>query len=281
MGRIDLFESVFKAATRDVFEHQPPNLAKVLLITDLIEGESHTLWSRLQPWLSHLAFSEWEIVSGMGAADIGNLLDVVERHQPDLVCTYRNLHSNAWKWPYTLGDHAEVLTQVCSVPVLLLPRPDHPFYQQQTPLTTVMAMTDHLSGDHRLVNHAAKFTAPEGTLVLTHVEDDTTFGRYLETVAKIPTIDTDAAQHAIRTRLLRDPSTFIESCKDVLVAEAAHINVEPEVTMGHLISTTKKLVEDHDVDLLVMNTKDDDQLAMRGLAYPLAVELRQLPILLL
>ena len=35
------------------------------------------------------------------------------------------------------------------------------------------------------------------------------------------------------------------------------------------------------VDLLVMNTKDEDQLAMHGLAYPLAVELRQIPLLML
>ena len=36
-----------------------------------------------------------------------------------------------------------------------------------------------------------------------------------------------------------------------------------------------------EVDLLVLNTKDDDQLAMHGLAYPLAIELREIPLLLL
>lgn len=30
-----------------------------------------------------------------------------------------------------------------------------------------------------------------------------------------------------------------------------------------------------------MNTKDEDQLAMHGLAYPLAVELREIPLLML
>jgi hypothetical protein len=30
-----------------------------------------------------------------------------------------------------------------------------------------------------------------------------------------------------------------------------------------------------------MNTKDEDQLAMHGLAYPLAVELRDIPLLML
>jgi hypothetical protein len=35
------------------------------------------------------------------------------------------------------------------------------------------------------------------------------------------------------------------------------------------------------VELLVINTKDDDQLAMHGLSHPLAIELSDLPLLLL
>ncbi len=30
-----------------------------------------------------------------------------------------------------------------------------------------------------------------------------------------------------------------------------------------------------------MHTKDEDQMAMHGMAYPLAIELRQIPLLLL
>ena len=37
----------------------------------------------------------------------------------------------------------------------------------------------------------------------------------------------------------------------------------------------------HEADLLVMHTKDEDQLAMHGLAYPLAIEVRTVPLLLL
>ena len=39
--------------------------------------------------------------------------------------------------------------------------------------------------------------------------------------------------------------------------------------------------KEHGVDLVVLNTKDEDQLAMHGLAYPLAIELRQIPLLML
>ena len=43
----------------------------------------------------------------------------------------------------------------------------------------------------------------------------------------------------------------------------------------------KRLIDEHRVDLLVMNTKDEDQLAMHGLSYPLTVELRDTPLLLI
>ena len=43
----------------------------------------------------------------------------------------------------------------------------------------------------------------------------------------------------------------------------------------------KELVEENEIDLLVMYTKDEEQLAMHGIAYPLAVELRSTPLLML
>ncbi len=51
--------------------------------------------------------------------------------------------------------------------------------------------------------------------------------------------------------------------------------------MGDRVEEYRRLVEDHRVDLLVLNTLDGDQLAMHGQAYPLAVELRGIPLLML
>jgi hypothetical protein len=51
--------------------------------------------------------------------------------------------------------------------------------------------------------------------------------------------------------------------------------------MGHHVSDCREIIDQHAIDLVVMNTKDEDQLAMHGLAYPLAIELRDLPLLLL
>ena len=49
------------------------------------------------------------------------LLALVEQERPDLICTYRHLHSGAWRWPYGLGEHlgeAEALSPeaACSRP---------------------------------------------------------------------------------------------------------------------------------------------------------------------
>jgi hypothetical protein len=56
---------------------------------------------------------------------------------------------------------------------------------------------------------------------------------------------------------------------------------EAVVTIGHRVNEYRSLIEKHGVDLLVMNTKDEDHSAMHGLAYALAVELRHTPLLML
>ena len=51
--------------------------------------------------------------------------------------------------------------------------------------------------------------------------------------------------------------------------------------MGRRLVEYSRLIDEHEIDLLLMRTKDEDQLAMHGLAYPLAVELRKIPLLML
>ena len=53
----------------------------------------------------------WRDVKGSEFQTAGELLALVESAAPDLICTYRNLHSGAWKWPYSLGTHVDLLTQ--------------------------------------------------------------------------------------------------------------------------------------------------------------------------
>ncbi len=132
-----------------------------------------------------------------------------------------------------------------------------------------------------MVNYSAHVTQPGGRLLLGHVEDDAIFERYMEAIAKISSIDTDLARQQIQDRLLKDPEDYIESCKAGLARSAPEITVEAMVASGHHIRVYRHLIDEHEVDLLVMNTKDEDQLAMHGLAYPLAIELRTIPLLML
>ncbi|MBW2278983.1 MAG: hypothetical protein JRF63_15935 [Deltaproteobacteria bacterium] len=201
----------------------------------------------------------------------GELLALVESAAPDIICTYRNLHSGAWRWPYSLGTHVDLLTQHTDVPIMLLPHPEAERSAEHAieNTDTVMAIADHLTGDHRLVNYAVWFT------------DEATFGRYMEVISKIPTIDTDEAREAVREQLLKEPQDYIDNCVEVLRAAGTHVKVEHLVVFGHHLLDYRRLIEQHEVDLLVLNTKDEDQLAMHGIAYALAVELRQIPLLML
>jgi nucleotide-binding universal stress UspA family protein len=283
--KVDQFESTFRAAVKEVYTYRPPELRKVLVVTDLDREAAATFGDGCRKFLDVLSEARWETVSGESFHNVAELLDLVVKDAPDLICTYRHLHSNAWKWPHSLGEHVDVLTQVTSCPVMVVPHPARggALEHAQKDTDVVMAVTDHLTGDDRLVSFAARFTTPGGKLYLTHVEDESVFARYMEAIAKIPQLDTETARETIRAQLLKEPSDYIESCAEVLARAGKELSltVEPVVTMGHRLSEYERLIQAHEVDLLVMNTKDEDQFAMHGLAYPLAVDLRSIPLLML
>ena len=286
MTNVDQFESMFRSASREVYRHKRIDIESVLVVTDRDEDGARSFGDQVRAFLSVIEADKkvrWRDVNGSDFQSAGELLTLTEAAAPDLICTYRNLHSNAWKWPYSLGTHVDLLTQHTDVPVLLLTHPeaersaDHALANTDT----VMAIADHLTGDDRLVDFAVRMTEPNGTLWLTHVEDEVTLARYLDIISKIPTIDTDEAHKAIRERLLKEPQDYIDGCVEVLSAAGADVKVEHLVVFGHHLREYRGLIEQHEVDLLVLNTKDENQLAMHGMAYALAVELRQIPLLML
>ena len=285
MTNVDQFESVFKSATKTSFAYQDIEIQNVLLVTDLEEGPAQQLSNQVRNFLTVLgedASVNWRTVQGDEFQTVKELLDLVEKEGPDLICAYRHLHSQAWRWPYSLGEELDVLTQITSSSVLILPHPQaQPLDEILKGTGSVMAITNHLTGDHRLVNFAVRFTEENGTLFLTHIEDESVFRSYIEVISKIPTITTDAAEEEILKQLLKEPHDYIRSCSDTLQAEGLAVQVQEIVTLGHHIADLTRLVEEHQVDLLVLHAKDEDQLAMHGLAYSLAVELRKIPLLML
>jgi len=286
MSTVDQFESVFKAAAKTIYVHEKHPLGKALLVTDMVDAEATLYLQTVRKFLEGIlpeSEADWVLVSQNDFETVKDLLDKVEEHRPDLVITYRNLKSDAWRWPYSLGEHLDVLTQVTTTPVLVLPHPDREdsagFLSR--PPETVMAVSGHLCGEGKLVGYSAAFTPPGGKLKLSHVEDDATLERYLAAIEKIPEIDSEVARETILSRLLKDAKDFSESAKTVLKEAGLGIEVECHAKVGRRLEDYRKLIEQDHVDLLVMHAKEDDQMAMHGMAHPLAVELRSVPLLLL
>ena len=283
---IDQFESVFRSAAKESFSLEDLNVRRILYICDA-SGDSDSEYAaaakRFTTTAELLRAAEWEHVNCHGLSEVDELLRRVLNDPPDLICAYRNLGMPATQYPFSLGVYVDVLTQVTHVPVLLLPRPELYTDRQEmlASIDAVMAITDHLTGDHHLVSFAARLAEPNGKLFISHVEDKATLTRYLAAIARIPSIDTDDAAITLPEKLLDEPRDFIKSCRQVLEQAGVRVQVEEIVAFGERLEDYRRLIDGHGVDLLVMNTKDHDQSAMHGLAYPLTVEMRSTPMMLL
>jgi hypothetical protein len=284
MTKVDQFESAFRAADKPVFEFFQLVVERALVVTDLRGADATAFRDQVHDFLAVLGNGvQWDFDDGDSCKTIEALLERVNLRNPNLICTYRNLHSEAWRWPYSLGEHLDVLTQIVGCPVLVFPHPKTDRTNGHTLQGTdiVMAITTHLAGDNSLVNNAAGFTSDGGTLWLAHVEDEKSFGRFIDVISKIDVIDTDTSRERILAQMLKEPGDYIRSCKEVIVTHRPSVRVEKIVTVGGRLAEFRRLIDKYTVDLLVMYTKDVDQSAMHGLAYPLAVELREIPLLLL
>ena len=285
MTKIDQFESAFLAADKAALHYEKLAVEHVLVVSDLDGDAAGELSNRARIFLSVVdgERTRWARLDGGAFSSVKQLLDAVEELAPDLIVTYRHLHSSAWQWSHSLGEYLDVLTQATRVPVVVLPHPDAARALPHTVKNTdrVMAITDHLSGDDRLVNYALGFTEAGGSCWLTHVEPRSVFEHYMDVISKIPEIDTESARELIEKQLLKEPRDYIESCRQQIASQRLPCEIGEIVTMGRRLGEYRRLIEEHRVDLLVINTMDDDQLAMHGLAYPLAVELREIPLLML
>lgn len=307
MTKIDQFESVFRSADKPLFRYDPFVVNSVLVMTDL-EGETAESFSALagkylgvsgevpeEPYTVPTGKAEgWrpggqegapsiQLVSAGDFSSIEQCLGLIEEAKPDLVCTYRGLHSDCWRWGHSLGSYVEVLTQGIITPVLVFPHPGsrEALSAASGECTRVMAMTDHLAGDSRLVNAALFFTPAGGVLHLANFEDKQVFDRYIDAIGKIPSIDSEQAQVDLLARLLGEARDYIKSCRAAVEAQGEEVEITETVDLGTHVEAYRQLVRSNGIELLVMNTKEEGQLAMHGLAYALAVELNEIPLLLL
>ena len=296
MLKVDEFASAFRAADKKVFHLQPPKVKRVMVVTDLdTEGPFTSTYPTGDVALTAFVDAvksllvslgedvEYVPVHGSRYEDVESLLTAVMDTSPDLIVSYRNLRDPHWRWGYSLGSLTSVLTTETPEPVVLVPNPhehpDLPFKRSKT--DSVMVITDHLAGDDALTNWGIALTSDSGKLWLAHVEDDAVFERYIDIIGKLPSIDTDNARDKILERLLKEPRDYIGRIREAIESAELSLELGEVITTGHRVRDYTTITGQHGVDLLCLHTSDDEQLAMHGAAYALAVELRALPMLLL
>ncbi len=283
MPNIDEFESAFRAADKVSYRYVPPTVRRVLAIGDLAGTEledwvdaGRRLLAALDPTV------EWVVRGANSWTGVEGVLRLVEESAPDLVVSYRNLNSDAWRWAYSLGVYLNALTRGTTIPVLVTPNPRaYPAMSWQHSRTdSVMVVNDSLTGDDALVSWGASITRAGGRLHLTHMEHDEIFARYMNAISKIPEIDTETAHQTLMAHLLKEPTEYIESAAAALAEAGLEIEVLKHVQQGHRVRDYRALVEEYEVDVLVFPTLEEDHLALHGVAYSLAVELISTPLLM-
>jgi hypothetical protein len=283
--KLDDFESAFRSALKADFQFEPAQASRFLLVTDLAAPHALQLEGQVRTFLSamdHADKQQFNTLNRDDWSDIPSLLAAIGTHTPDVIVTYRNLFSAWTQMPHTLGSVLDVLSQDTPYPIMILPTMagEHPTPRLPDHTHRVMVVTNHLTGDSHLVNWAAHFCDDDGTLYLTHVEDLATFEQYADVLARIPGHDTETLVDSVRKKLMSLPSDYINRVIAGLAEAGIHETVIPIVAMGHPVHTYERLVLEHEVDLIVMNSGEERQ-AMSELSHALAMEITEHPLLLL
>ena len=286
MSQVDQFESIFRSAVKDMYEYQQIEIRSILLVTDLETTTAKTYQKKIQDFLKRPDddnLPDFHLVTGDKFCTTGELLEILEQYQPDLICTYRNLHSRAWRFPHSLGEHLDVMLQKSTIPIMVMPHPEAGYEATHAmqDMAEVMVVTDLQSYNNQLINLAAHFIDAAGNLYLTHVEDSTIFERYMDAISKIEVINTDTARKRLHQQLLKEPEDYFNSCAIELQKNCPGLTVRSLVMFGDLVEEYHHQISSRQLDLLVLSAKDERQHAMHSVAYPLAVELRQIPLLLI
>lgn len=280
---LDEFESIFKRAEREQFVFADIPINSIAIITDQDQAGGEKVKADVLEFMPRLADAEnWQIISGDKFHNVSELLGCIEQFQVDLIVTWRHLDEESLVPQHSLGVYLDVLTQTTSIPVLVLPgTAENPKQLGDRDCDKICVLADHISGDNRLINYGIRFCRNGGKVWLCHIEDERDFDRYMHAIARIPEIDTDDARKLLGDQLLKDADDFIESCIEALKTAGPNIGFEKKVSFGHFLRQYRDLIDSNDIDLCIANTKDDDQLAMHGIAYSLSIELDDVPMLLL
>jgi len=283
MDQIDQFSSMFKRAERVPFRFEAPAFTSITIVVDGDATAAEQVREQITRYLPLFEqTNNWNLVTGDQFETVQQLIEIIEQQKPDLVITKRFLHEQGIVPQHSLGVYVDVLTQVLQPPVLLLPEAKSPTKGlPKRKVRNVMIVTDHVSGQNKLISYGAALGAGQGSTWICQVEDDAVFERYLRAIERIPEIETSEARRLIQQQLFNEASDYIETSITALKSIFSEQMFHASVSKGHRFKQYLHLIESHDVELLVFNTKDDDQLAMHGNSYAISVEVVQIPLLLL
>ena len=283
--RIDEFESIFRSADKPTFHFAPPQVEKILLMSDLSGQEAQRFEERVRQFVESGepgGTIAWESMHGEEPETRGELMEFVEAHSPDLIVTHRNLHDAIRDPHFGLGVYVQVLTQGTKIPVMVVPRLwDEAFEKATEKLEDVMLVADRLVGDDRLVNWAVHFVNNSGVLFFTNVESQSEFERYMAVISRIPGIETEFAEREIRRELIKETVDYIKRCQQVLAKIKPNLQTKSIVTIGQTLPAYRDMLSRHHHKMLVMESEDEKQVAMRGLAYAMAIEFSDIAMLLI
>ncbi|MEM7372024.1 MAG: hypothetical protein AAF587_25635 [Bacteroidota bacterium] len=285
MSDLGSFESVFRRALRTRYEYEDISLQNILVITDLEEEEESSfltlLKQYLKPKLVGDAF-EFTVFGRKQFAPWSHLRARIDQINPDLIISYRMLWVEDITAPKSLGSYIDLLSQDTDFPLLVMPHPRlHDMKEVLDKPGAILVASEHAYANHHQVNYSLNFVEDGAPLVLVHIEDEDTFEYYMDSIEKIPALDTEVARDSLHDQLLAGPLHYAESVEEYIRQNFPNIDIQTHITFGHLITAYQELLHSQLVDLLVTNTKDDTQLAMHSIGYSLAVEFRQTPVLLL
>ena len=81
MSRVDQFESIFRSATKEVYQYQDIGMEKLLVVTDKNQTDSEQFSSIIKKFLHALTTKHelsWELLNGDDFTTSADLLDRVE-----------------------------------------------------------------------------------------------------------------------------------------------------------------------------------------------------------
>ena len=158
---IDEFESIFRSAEREPYNFANIPIETVAIVVDGDRASAEALQKSILDFLPRLdTVQSWRLIDGGQYSNVNELLERIDEQQTDLIITYRHLQEEALLPQHSLGVYLDVLTQTTSIPVLVLPgTAAAPLPFNERICNRVMVVTDHISGDHQLINYGARICA--------------------------------------------------------------------------------------------------------------------------